>query len=274
MLGTNTMKCNKNEVFGKIHSEIMKNNNFDDNDSKLKELMKRYKILINNDNVIHEWECNYWDSRIREVLIILYMIIAVFFLFTVLISESSNLNQFGMWLSLSFLLITTFCASMFCYPLHFKHKITRSGIFVSIYRCGEKIRRKLLIGLFVFSIVSAVLLLLFMGPMVFVGAGAGVLGVFSLLIFLKSDTLKEYALPWEVINFLLIDNENKSLLIQSKFYVVCEPHNFESVKKTIEDHSRDDISYFYDSFDIISGRCNEAIKKSKEEYPYLWKSRY
>ncbi|MCM0148720.1 hypothetical protein KCN56_09125 [Photobacterium galatheae] len=269
---------NKNhQQYQKIRDSIIDDIKFTTDAERLAEFMNSYCNIIKKEKPLIAWEKNQWDKGLRGFFIL-------FFLFSMSISSAIYFlgNEYqrdaGLTMAIGLTSIQTFLMLLGCYPEKYQHRITTSGIYVRSYRRGKAIRQGTLRIFLLLAIPTVIGLFLIMGPMVFAGAGAGALGVFSMASLFREKEPEEMALPWESIFFIRVINEEgffskeKGFRIQFRFDLVCDDSNFDEVKELLDSHKLDQMIYIQDIFaDTRTEKFEKLLEHGKRDIPFLVK---
>ncbi|UTM59040.1 hypothetical protein L4174_020200 [Photobacterium sp. CCB-ST2H9] len=265
------------QQYQKIRDSIVNDTKFTTDAERLAAFMKSYCNIIKNEKPLFEWKKDRWEKGLRG---------GCLFFFLVSISISSAIEFLGDEylkgtglvvgaVMLSILLISMLLA---CYPERYHHRITETGIYVRSYRRGKKIRQGTLRVFLLLAIPTVIGLFLIMGPMVFAGAGAGALGVFSMATVFREKEPVEKSLPWESIFVVKIFDENnffssnKCFDIHFRFDLICDDSNFDEVKKILDNCMSDKMIYINDYLiDTRTDKYKKLIDYVRNEIPFLVK---
>ncbi|MDO6707210.1 hypothetical protein [Photobacterium sp. 1_MG-2023] len=269
---------NKNhQQYQKIRDSIIDDINFTTDAERLAEFMNSYCNIIKKEKTLIVWEKNRWDKGLRGFFIL-------FFLFSMSISSAIYFlgNEYqrdaGLTMAIGLTSIQAFLMLLGCYPEKYQHRITTSGIYVRSYRRGKAIRQGTLRVFLLLAIPTVIGLFLIMGPMVFAGAGAGALGVFSMASLFREKEPVEKALPWESIFVVkVIDDKSffsseKGFDIHFRFDLICDNSNFDDVKKVLDNCMSDKMIYINDYLlDTRTDEYKQLISYVRSEIPFLVK---
>ncbi|MCM0148722.1 hypothetical protein KCN56_09135 [Photobacterium galatheae] len=269
---------NKNRLqYQNIRDSIIDDKKFTTDAERLAAFMKSYCNIIKKEKPLIAWEKNRWEKGLRG---------GCLFFFLVAISISSAIEFLGdeylkgTGLVIGAVMLSILFISMLLsfYPEKYQHRITTSGIYVRSYRRGKAIRQGTLRIFLLLAISTVIGLFLIMGPMVFAGAGAGALGVFSMASLFREKEPVEKALPWESIFVVkVIDDKNffsseKGFDIHFRFDLICDDSNFDDVKKILDNCMSDKMIYINDYLlDTRTDEYKHLIDYVRSEIPFLVK---
>ena len=263
--------------YDSIRQSVMNDTTLDDNHARLVSFMEQYKEHIKNEPAVIEWEANLWERYTREIFVFIYCGLFFFTVSGYIFSDNTIVQETNRNLGIFVMLTLAFLIVMSLSPERYYHKITSTGIYVYSYKRGKAYREKLVKGLLVVGGIAAVILLFILGPMAFAGAGAGTLGLLSLAAMAKDKPPKEFALPWEAIFAVGVDEHNglfrKKKIFSAQFHIklVCERYICSEVQRILKQYKMDGVLY------VKPGRKNRQtneFKKLKEnstkEIDFIW----
>ncbi|MCG7499617.1 hypothetical protein MHO82_22385 [Vibrio sp. Of7-15] len=271
------MDLKRKEQYEAIRHSVMNDATLKDNPSRLVSFMEQYIEHIKNEPAIMEWEMNLWERDIREIFVFIFSCLLFFTISGYIFSDNKETQEVIRNLGVFLICMQSFFLAMSLSPERYYHKITSTGIYVYSYKRGKAYREKLVMGLLVVGGIAAVVLLFILGPMAFAGAGAGTLGLFSLAAMAKDKPPKEFALPWEAIFAIEVDEHNglfkkkKIFSVQLQVDVVCDAKNYSEVRNILDHYKMECTQY------IKPGRKNrqtaefeKLMEESEKEIEFVW----
>ncbi|MDO6706919.1 hypothetical protein [Photobacterium sp. 1_MG-2023] len=259
-----------NECYEIISKEILNDRNIPDENSRLIRFMSEYKKIIQAEDSLLEWQFDLWQSKIRGIFISIFVMLALFCFYTVCVSDSYILNEIGTILGAIIGLSLLVTAVIFCQPIRHQHKMTETGIYVSLHRRGMSLRKNVFKGLVLFVCLSVLVLLFFSGTAALMSALSGAMALIGLNTLLKREHSKEYALPWESIHVFSIDKEKETVEIQHHFTMYCDNQIFQEVQKLLGE-KRVASSMLIHHADQLSSTEYQSLKAAAQfDLPFLW----
>ncbi|QUJ69847.1 hypothetical protein KDD30_16875 (plasmid) [Photobacterium sp. GJ3] len=243
-----------------------------DDSSRLVVFMERYVSLMKDESAILEWEKDVWVKGLRLILLIMFV-----FLFSITVFVYLDNNKGGIIIGSIFLSSMLLIGLLSCYPDRHQYKITETGIYFRGYRRGRRFRQSAFKFMMIVCIPLVLFSLIWGGPMIFAGAGAGMLGIFALPAMMKERKPKEMAIPWEAI-FIFCNyteksftKEDKVIIPQYQIKLRCNGELANRVEDIIREKMRPDCIYTEDYFsDIESDDLKFAKEKLMDELPFVW----
>ncbi|MCG7500231.1 hypothetical protein MHO82_25620, partial [Vibrio sp. Of7-15] len=248
-----------------------------DNPSRLVSFMEHYIKHIKNEPAVMEWEMNLWESGSREGAIFLILLGFFISISGYLFFDDVGAQQLFIIIGLGLILLFVFITAMYVAPECYYHKITPTGVYVYSYKRGKVYREALVKGFLIVGGIAAVVLLFILGPMAFAGSGAGTLGLFKLAAMVKDKLPKEFALPWEAIFAIEVDEHNglfrkkKIFSVQLQVDMVCDIKNYSEVRNILDHYKMECTQY------IKPGRKNrqtaefeKLMEESEKEIEFVW----
>ncbi|MDO6707213.1 hypothetical protein [Photobacterium sp. 1_MG-2023] len=243
-----------------------------DDSSRLVVFMERYVSLMKDESAILEWEKDVWAKGLRLMLLVMSLM-----LFSMTIVVYLEYDDGGLIFGTLSFFVMLLIGLLSCYPDRHQYKITETGIYFRGYRRGKRFRQSAFKFMMIVCIPLVLFALIFGGPMIFAGAGAGMLGIFALPAMMKERKPKEMAIPWEAI-FIFCNYTEKSLMKEDKVIIPqyqiklrCNGELANRVEDIIREKMRPDCIYTEDYFsEIDSDDFKFAKEKLMDELPFVW----
>lgn len=261
--------------YDSIRQSVINDTTLKGNPSRLVSFMEHYIKHIKNEPAVMEWEMNLWESGSREGAIFLILLGFFISISGYLFFDDVGAQQLFITIGLGLILLFVFITAMYVAPECYYHKITPTGVYVYSYKRGKEYREKLVKGFLIVGFTAAVILLFTLGPMAF--AGAGTLGLFKVAAMIKDKPPKEFALPWEAIFAIEMDERNgffrkkKIFFVQFHMDLVCDAKNYSEVRNILDHYKMESTQYTklgrkYKQ----TAEFEKLIEDTEKEIEFIW----